>query len=239
MITLFCGPSLADNNDTKTAAQIDVSVPLSKCDSVSSVEEKKNQIETVEDKEISETPTKISLVEKDEKEVSKTDSKIEQKETKPKEEDVDSKDDVPQLLSADDLQRLAASQPKSLQPPVLTRRGTVLDETIEKLKKRVVSPDISLLQLHDITPNKQSDFDEIKNDLSQDSKDSSTSDKKSSCHGDKDDNNDRSETSSPSRNSSSLSQSTSSRSSSPAIDLTNRFKKSQEAKRSSEKGRSL
>ena len=49
---------------------------------------------------------------------------------------------APELLSADDLKRLAASQPKSIEPPVLskageTRRGTVLDETIEKLKKRV------------------------------------------------------------------------------------------------------
>ena len=53
------------------------------------------------------------------------------------------KEDVPELLSAEDLKRLAASQPKSDEPPVLLkagetcRRDTVLKETIEKLKKRV------------------------------------------------------------------------------------------------------
>lgn len=58
-------------------------------------------------------------------------------------EDIEvAKERAPELLSADDLKRLAASQPKSIEPPVLskageTRRGTVLDETIEKLKKRV------------------------------------------------------------------------------------------------------
>lgn len=55
------------------------------------------------------------------------------------------KEDVPELLSADDLKRLAANQPKSMEPPVLLKVGenrrTVLDETIEKLKKRVVTSD--------------------------------------------------------------------------------------------------
>jgi hypothetical protein len=180
----------------------------------------------VEDKKISEAQV--------------TDSEMDPEKANPKGDIVGStKDDVPQLLSADDLQRLAASQPKSLQPPVLTRRGTVLDETIEKLKKRVVSPDVSLLKLHDNTENKQSSG-EITNDICETSKDICTIDKKSSSHGDKDDSNDRSETSSPSRNSSSLSQSASSRSSSPAIsaiDLINRRKKDREEKILPEKGK--
>ncbi|CAB4004255.1 histone-lysine N-methyltransferase SETDB1 isoform X3, partial [Paramuricea clavata] len=212
-------PVPEDNSGTKTAVQCNSNV-----DPVSSIEEKQNKIESVEDKKNSEAQV--------------TDSEMDQEKANPKGDIVGStKDDVPQLLSADDLQRLAASQPKSLQPPVLTRRGTVLDETIEKLKKRVVSPDVSLLKLHDNTENKQSSG-EITNDICETSKDICTIDKKSSSHGDKDDSNDRSETSSPSRNSSSLSQSTSSRSSSPAItaiDLINRRKKDREEKILSEK----
>jgi hypothetical protein len=144
------------------------------------------------------------------------------------------------LLSADDLQRLAASQPKSLQPPVLTRRATVLDETIEKLKKRVVSPDLSLLETQNTTAKEQSCLNELKtDDTCEESKDIAVSDKKTIFHGVRDDSIDRSETSSPSRNSSSVSQSTSSRSSSPAVDVVNRYKEEQKAKRSAEKGRSI
>lgn len=153
-----------------------------------------------------------------------------------------SKDDIPQLLSANDLQRLAASQPKSLQPPVLTRRGTVLDETIEKLKKRVVAPDLSLLG--DGATERQGCSTEIDNDPCQTSKYISTSDNASSCHGDKYDDKDlHSETSSLSRNSSSLSQSTSSRSSSPAFDLVRNFKQNNknvhDGRETSEKGKPL
>ena len=192
----------------------------------------------MEEKGISETPTQNLPAQEDGSNLNEAQTKMEQEETKSKEETVDSKDDAPQLLSADDLQRLAANQPKSLQPPVLTRRGTVLDETIEKLKKRVVSPDLSLLQLHDTTAKTQSCFDQPKTDETcQESKDIRTSDKKSIFHGVKEDSIDHSETSSPSRNSSSLSQSASSRSSSPTVDSVNRFKKDQKGKRSSEKGK--
>lgn len=181
------------------------------------------------------------LVEEDVWKDDKTRSEKDQEKMTPKENIVDPKDDVPQLLSADDLQRLAANQPKSLQPPVLIRRGTVLDETIEKLKKRVVSPDVSLLNLRDVPANKESGFVEMKSDdVSQEAKDPCTSDKKDDYYGDKQDDNERSESSSPSRNSSSLSQSTSSRSSSPAVELINRFKeskkKSEQGEKSSEKG---
>ena len=194
----------------------------------------------MEAKQPSETPRKSSVVGEDVKEQDKVRSEVDQEQVNTKEDIVDPKDDVPQLLSADDLQRLAANQPKSLQPPVLIRRGTVLDETIEKLKKRVVSPDVSLLNLHEMPADKQSCFGELKSDVSEEAKDPCTSDKKDSCYGDKQDDNDRSESSSPSRNSSSLSQSTSSRSSSPAVELINRFKesnkKSEQGEKSSEKG---
>ncbi|XP_028404794.1 uncharacterized protein LOC114527359 [Dendronephthya gigantea] len=182
--------------------------------------------EKLVDKTIPETASLTAAVEGEAKdEIDTDDRKNNYEEANPKEGIAgDAKDDIPQLLSANDLQRLAASQPKSLQPPVLTRRGTVLDETIEKLKKRVVAPDSSLLG--DVATDKQSCSSEIDNDPSQTAKYISTSDNASSCHGDKDDDKDlHSETSSPSRNSSSLSQSTSSRSSSPAFDLVRRFKK--------------
>lgn len=209
---------LADNTDTKIA-----------------IHTKK-----VEDKQTSETPGKSSLVRDDVKEQVKTRSEIDQEQINSKEDIIDPKDDVPQLLSADDLQRLAANQPKSLQPPVLIRRGTVLDETIEKLKKRVESPDLALLNLPEMPANKQSCFGEMKSDSSQEVKDPCTSDKKGSCYGDQQEDNDRSESSSPSRNSSLLSQSTSSRSSSPAVELINRFKESnmnsEQREKSSEKG---
>ena len=174
------------------------------------------------------TPSISSLLVKEIKEDNETAIKMEQEEVPdPKEDISDDKDDIPQLVSADDLQRLAATQPKSLQPPVLTRRGTVLDETIEKLKKRVVNTDLTLEELT---------VGEPKSETSQTFKDIAIGGKKSSCHSDKDEDNELSGTSSPSRNSSSFSQSASSRSSSPAIELINRFKKNLEGKKSSEKG---
>ena len=208
---------------------------------VPSLKEKESYPEKEERQRISETPGDSLLVEKDVWKEDKTRSERDQEKMAPKEDIVDPKDDVPQLLAADDLQRLAANQPKSLQPPVLIRRGTVLDETIEKLKKRVVSPDVSLLNLRDAPADKESGFGGMKSDdVGQEAKDPCTSDKKDDYYGDKHDDIERSESSSPSRNSSSLSQSTSSRSSSPAVELINRFKeskkKSEQGEKSFEKG---
>ena len=208
---------------------------------VPSLKEKGSYPEKEERQRISETPGDSLLAEEDVWKDDKTRSEKDQEKMTPKEDIVDPKDDVPQLLSADDLQRLAANQPKSLQPPVLIRRGTVLDETIEKLKKRVVSPDVSLLNLRDAPADKESGFVEMKSDdVGQEAKDPCTSDKKDDYYGDKHDDIERSESSSPSRNSSSLSQSTSSRSSSPAVELINRFKeskkKSEQGEKSFEKG---
>ncbi|XP_046862056.1 histone-lysine N-methyltransferase SETDB1-like [Xenia sp. Carnegie-2017] len=118
---------------------------------------------------------------------------------------------VPKLLSANDLQRLAAYQPKSLEPPVLTKRGTVLQETIEKLKMRV-EPKEPLLE--------RSEF---------------VADSEDAYYVDKVKDNDESE-STTSCNSSSRTQSASSRSSSPSFELTSTIKSNSETYDSEKRG---
>lgn len=118
---------------------------------------------------------------------------------------------VPKLLSANDLQRLAAYQPKSLEPPVLTKRGTVLQETIEKLKMRV-EPKEPLLE--------RSEF---------------VADSEDAYYVDKVKDNDESE-STTSCNSSSRTQSASSRSSSPSFELTRTMKSNRETYDSEKRG---